>query len=145
MIQKNSLWGQQFLRLLKIMNYIYSLLYIIPFIRKRVNKKLKDSSKNLENELGSKYKNLLNIPNFPYTKNSIKKRIEEMKSKKIILNKVSGIIYHGGENHIKKLTDIFDQFSITNPLHPDLFPSISVIVGFFLRFFIALFMANKLA
>ena len=109
---------------LKIMNYIYSLLYIIPFIRKRVNKKLKDSSQNLENELSTTYTNLFNIPNFPYTKNSIKKRIEEMKSKKIILNKVSGIIYHGGENHIKKLTDIFDQFSITNPLHPDLFPSI---------------------
>ena len=48
---------------LKIMNYIYSLLYIIPFIRKRVNKKLKDSSQNLENELGTRYKNLLNIPN----------------------------------------------------------------------------------
>ena len=33
-----------------------------------------------------------------------------MKSKEIILNKVSGIIYHGGDNHIKKLTDILINF-----------------------------------
>ena len=109
---------------LKIINYIYSLFYIIPFIKKRVNKKLRESSENLEKELSTEYKNFTSLPNFPYTKNSISNKIDKMKSKEIILNKVSGIIYHGGDNHIKKLTDIFDKFSITNPLHPDLFPSI---------------------
>ena len=109
---------------INILNYIYSLFYLIPYIRKKVNKNLKDSSQKLENELCTKYQNLINIPDYPYTKNSLDKRLELMKNKKFSKNKVSGIIYHGGENHIKKLTDVFDRFSITNPLHPDLFPSI---------------------
>ncbi|KAJ3066549.1 hypothetical protein HDU99_003819 [Rhizoclosmatium hyalinum] len=38
--------------------------------------------------------------------------------------KVSGAIYHGGEEVNKLITEAFGMFTIANPLHPELFPGI---------------------
>ena len=37
---------------------------------------------------------------------------------------VSGGIYHGGSEHIKLLNTAFGKYSISNPLHPDIWPSV---------------------
>mmetsp|Transcript_20737 Transcript_20737/g.34242 ORF Transcript_20737/g.34242 Transcript_20737/m.34242 type:complete len:572 (-) Transcript_20737:30-1745(-) len=37
---------------------------------------------------------------------------------------VSGAVYHGGEEHIKMQNKAFDMFSISNPLHADIWPSV---------------------
>ena len=108
-----------------IYNKIYKLLYLIPFIKKKINKELQNSTKKLELELKTNYKNILKIPEYEYSKDSILGKIKLMENKKNYdKNKVSGIIYHGGKKHIDKLNEIFNKFSITNPLHPDLFPKI---------------------
>ena len=107
-----------------IFNYIIKLFYSISFLKKKINKELKNSSISIENELITKYKNFNKIPEYPYSKNSLNRKIKSMKNNKFFKDKISGIIYHGEVNHINKLNDVFNQFSITNPLHPDLFPSI---------------------
>ncbi|KAI8821385.1 pyridoxal phosphate-dependent transferase [Fimicolochytrium jonesii] len=38
--------------------------------------------------------------------------------------KISGAIYHGGEDVSALITDAFSRFTITNPLHPEIFPGI---------------------
>ncbi|KAI8919813.1 pyridoxal phosphate-dependent transferase [Powellomyces hirtus] len=38
--------------------------------------------------------------------------------------KISGAIYHGGEAVNSLITDAFSRFTITNPLHPEIFPGI---------------------
>ncbi|KAI8619405.1 pyridoxal phosphate-dependent transferase [Chytriomyces sp. MP71] len=38
--------------------------------------------------------------------------------------KVSGAIYHGGDDVNKLVTDAFGMFTIANPLHPELFPGV---------------------
>ncbi|KAJ3046008.1 hypothetical protein HDV00_003756 [Rhizophlyctis rosea] len=38
--------------------------------------------------------------------------------------KVSGAIYHGGEEVSRLATSAFEMFSLTNPLHPEVFPGI---------------------
>ena len=38
--------------------------------------------------------------------------------------RVSGGIYHGGEELSKLITKAFELFLLTNPLHSDLFPSV---------------------
>ncbi|KNC99861.1 sphinganine-1-phosphate aldolase DPL1 [Spizellomyces punctatus DAOM BR117] len=38
--------------------------------------------------------------------------------------KVSGAIYHGGEEVSSLITDAFARFTVTNPLHPEIFPGI---------------------
>mmetsp|Transcript_5872 Transcript_5872/g.18861 ORF Transcript_5872/g.18861 Transcript_5872/m.18861 type:complete len:569 (-) Transcript_5872:39-1745(-) len=37
---------------------------------------------------------------------------------------VSGAVYHGGEDHIQLQNEAFKLFSISNPLHPDVWPSV---------------------
>jgi len=38
--------------------------------------------------------------------------------------KVSGCVYHGGEEHTDIMNKVLAMFSLTNPLHPDVFPSV---------------------
>ncbi|KAH9942392.1 PLP-dependent transferase [Epithele typhae] len=38
--------------------------------------------------------------------------------------KVSGAVYHGGEDLQKVLVAAFDRYCLSNPLHPDVFPSV---------------------
>ncbi|KAI9099865.1 pyridoxal phosphate-dependent transferase [Phlyctochytrium arcticum] len=38
--------------------------------------------------------------------------------------KVSGAIYHGGEKVSSLINDAFSKFTVTNPLHPEIFPGI---------------------
>lgn len=37
---------------------------------------------------------------------------------------VSGAVYHGGDEHLAVLNKAFELFSVANPLHPDLWPSV---------------------
>lgn len=37
---------------------------------------------------------------------------------------VSGAVYHGGDEHIEMQSEVFGLFNITNPLHPDIWPSV---------------------
>ena len=36
----------------------------------------------------------------------------------------SGAVYHGQHAHIKLLNEAFGMYSISNPLHPDIWPSV---------------------
>eukprot|EP01029_Cantina_marsupialis_P014285 TRINITY_DN31588_c0_g1_i1.p1 TRINITY_DN31588_c0_g1~~TRINITY_DN31588_c0_g1_i1.p1 ORF type:complete len:544 (+),score=165.16 TRINITY_DN31588_c0_g1_i1:211-1842(+) len=38
--------------------------------------------------------------------------------------KVSGAVYHGGEEHVKFLNEVYSAFHVSNPLHADLWPSV---------------------
>merc|ERR1712137_827747 len=38
--------------------------------------------------------------------------------------KVSGVVYHGGDEHVKLMNQVYSMFTLSNPLHPDVFPSI---------------------
>ncbi|CAI2165892.1 18055_t:CDS:2 [Funneliformis geosporum] len=38
--------------------------------------------------------------------------------------RVSGAVYHGGEDHSKILNEAYSMFSVSNPLHPDVFPGV---------------------
>ncbi|KMU77323.1 sphingosine-1-phosphate lyase 1 [Coccidioides immitis RMSCC 3703] len=38
--------------------------------------------------------------------------------------RVSGAVYHGGEDLLKLQTDAWGQFAVANPIHPDVFPGV---------------------
>lgn len=38
--------------------------------------------------------------------------------------RVSGAVYHGGEDLSKLQTEAIGSFAVSNPLHPDVFPGI---------------------
>lgn len=38
--------------------------------------------------------------------------------------RVSGAVYHGGDELVGLQTTAFGQFAVTNPIHPDVFPGV---------------------
>lgn len=38
--------------------------------------------------------------------------------------RVSGAVYHGGEDLLKLQAEAFGQFGVANPIHPDVFPGV---------------------
>jgi len=38
--------------------------------------------------------------------------------------RVSGAVYHGGDELIKLQTEAFGMFTVSNPIHPDVFPGV---------------------
>eukprot|EP01094_Clydonella_sp_ATCC50884_P026196 TRINITY_DN710_c0_g1_i1.p1 TRINITY_DN710_c0_g1~~TRINITY_DN710_c0_g1_i1.p1 ORF type:complete len:543 (+),score=218.16 TRINITY_DN710_c0_g1_i1:197-1630(+) len=38
--------------------------------------------------------------------------------------KVSGVVYHGGDEHTAMMNEALAMYSLSNPLHPDVFPSV---------------------
>ena len=104
---------------------IKKLLLLIPYFRKKTYQKLYDITKVLEDDFNNHYKNINKLPNEPLNEDQIVLRLKSMETiSQINPNKISGTIYHGGRKHKKKLLKIFEKFIWSNPLHPELFPSI---------------------
>lgn len=96
----------------------------IPILRDSINSIIKKQSKGLETEMNTDYSNCIELPNHSYTENEIQTQIETMNSYQKDKKKISGIVYHGEQEHLDRLGKIFNQFLTSNPLHPDIFPEI---------------------
>ena len=104
----------------------------LPIFGKHIKKKLYTSSNELQESFHKSYKNLTTIPEdnieedelFNKIKTMNNEFIKKLENGTINNNKISGVVYHGGQKHIDKLVDVFYEFAISNPLHPDLFPAI---------------------
>ena len=95
-----------------------------PFIGEIIKSKLISSTKILENDLKSNYKNLTKIPDKGLDNNEISTKLALLPDSGQKKEQISGIIYHGGVIHKNRLVDIFRKFAFSNPLHPDVFPKI---------------------
>ena len=38
--------------------------------------------------------------------------------------RISGAVYHGGQDLLKLQSEAFERFGVTNPIHPDAFPGV---------------------
>jgi len=105
-----------------------SFLISLPLIGNRIRKKLKNITCDLENSLNvsneSTYGFIDEIPTISKTTSEVNGIIQSMTHEEQDISKVSGVVYLGDKLHDKKCARIFEKFSCTNPLHPDLFPQI---------------------
>lgn len=51
-------------------------------------------------------------------------KLSEMKHTRWEDGRVSGAVYHGGEELGKLQTEAYGMFTVANPLHPDVFPAV---------------------
>jgi len=101
------------------------LIFLIPFLKKKINKKLGNITKTIEKDFNNNYDNIKKLPLTPFNDKQIDDKLKEMMNvHEIDKNKISGVIYHGEEKHKNKLLKVFERFVWSNPLHPELFPSI---------------------
>lgn len=102
----------------------------LPGIRSRVDKQIATAKKELEEKLlgdqttTNRYKRL---PKEPWTQEQLKTELSQLNSMKRTRweeGKVSGAVYHGGEDLLNIQAEAMKLFSVSNPIHADVFPAV---------------------
>ena len=116
-------------------NWIFKYLKVVPAVRKRVEKEFDVLMKDIEKQVKpykSKFSTYAGIPEKGIEREKILQEMESLKSLEESRWKegfASGAVYHGDEEHIHFLNKVYGLNSQTNPLHSDLWPSISKYEG----------------
>ncbi|RZB39694.1 sphingosine-1-phosphate lyase [Asbolus verrucosus] len=109
---------------------VFRLAKLIPSIRKKIDKELKDVAESFEKDTIEKTKHLTYITSLPpdrlpaddilqLVRQNLKLGDYDWKG-----GLVSGAVYYYNTDLIKLVTDVYGLTSYTNPLHPDLFPGL---------------------
>ncbi|XP_055346245.1 sphingosine-1-phosphate lyase 1-like [Paramacrobiotus metropolitanus] len=99
----------------------------IPAVRNKISQEFDVSKKRMENELMAPTRNLGSIRALPQSRSAeevlaLAKKYKETESAD--WSKLSGAIYSGSDEITKLSTSIYPMFAWSNPLHPDVFPSV---------------------
>jgi sphinganine-1-phosphate aldolase len=103
-------------------NKLAEILYLVPYLNRKINNKIQSQSKELENSLkNNEYQNLTYFPNKAFTKTELTDKLK-------VLNKntnmyVSGVIY-GNKDLDEIVSNFYKSYFKSNPLHPDIYPEI---------------------
>lgn len=102
-----------------------------PFLKSSVDREVEKSVRAVEQELiknDSSLKDFETLPDVGMAEQSILDELDQLKD--VISNtewktgKVSGAVYHGGEELIHLQSAAFEKYCVANQLHPDVFPAV---------------------
>ncbi|KAK9465837.1 pyridoxal phosphate-dependent transferase [Lipomyces arxii] len=121
------------------------LMTYVPNIKKQVNEELETALQKLEVDMVDQGRELIShveLPNVGLSETEVKKELEIMANMHHSAweeGKVSGAVYHGGEELLRLQAEAYGMFSVSNQLHPDVFPGVrkmeSEIVSMVLKMF----------
>ena len=125
---------------------IFSWLLNSVFMRNKVNEEIQKTKKTIEKELIRNNDQIADFTQLPSNGISMDIILNELdKLEKAIPHsdwedgKVSGAVYHGGQDLIHLQTLAFEKFCVSNQLHPDVFPGLrkmeSEVVSMILKMF----------
>lgn len=130
----NTVYGYGIIRTLRfvynsIVKYVTSILFKLPFIKKKIEKEINDTKRLLQNELIVKADSVDHhkIPTNGLSKEEVMNQLDSLSGLKAVDwkdGKVSGAVYHGGGELIQLQTDAIQKFAVSNQLHPDAFPGV---------------------
>ncbi|QID78800.1 Dihydrosphingosine phosphate lyase [Saccharomyces pastorianus] len=117
-----------------------------PFLRGTVEKEVTKVKQSIEDELIRSDSQLMNFPQLPSNGIPQDDVIEELNKLNDLIphtqwkeGKVSGAVYHGGDDLIHLQTIAYEKYCVANQLHPDVFPAVrkmeSEVVSMVLRMF----------
>lgn len=102
----------------------------LPGVRTKVQTQVAESILKLEQKLvpsGPGVQRTTTLPIEGWTEEEVRNKLEELASMKHTRwedGRVSGAVYHGGDDLIKLQTEAFGKFTVSNPIHPDVFPGV---------------------
>ena len=108
----------------------FSLFLRTPGIRGKVDKQVATAISELENKLvptGPDVTRYLTLPKEGWSSEQLREELDKlqgMKHTKWEDGRVSGAVYHGGADLLKLQTEAIGKFSVSNPIHPDVFPGV---------------------
>ena len=108
----------------------YKLFLRAPGVKSQVDKQVATSIAGIEEKLapsGPGVTRYLTVPKEPWTEDQLRAELDMlqgMKHTKWEDGKVSGAVYHGGDELLDVQADAMRRFSVANPIHPDVFPAV---------------------
>ncbi|THH29265.1 hypothetical protein EUX98_g4921 [Antrodiella citrinella] len=104
----------------------------LPSKRKMVDSELGNTRREIESQLVTTGPNVTRHVALPAKGQSAEWILQEMvkmddesgKTDRWKQGKISGAVYHGGDELSKVIVDAFARYTVSNPLHPDVFPAI---------------------
>lgn len=109
----------------------YDLIKDISFVKNILKKEQDKLESDFDKDLKSKSRQLGSVntmlPNHgmdPKEILSFMKNVTSEEDTKWENGRISGAVYHGKHKHIDLLNEAFGRYSIANPLHPDIWPSL---------------------
>ncbi|KAH3983609.1 hypothetical protein HBI04_220790 [Parastagonospora nodorum] len=115
---------------LSIRRYLYGVFLRLPGVRTKVQTQIAESILKLEQKLvpsGPGIERIISLPTTGWSEEDVRKKLGElagMEHTKWEDGRVSGAVYHGGEDLIRLQTEAFGKFTVANPIHPDVFPGV---------------------
>lgn len=109
---------------------LYGLFLRAPGVRSQVQKQVLEAITKLQTKLvpsGPGVVRYLNLPKEGWSEAALRDELERLSTMEHTRwedGYVSGAVYHGGENLIKLQTEAFGKFTVSNPIHPDVFPAV---------------------
>jgi sphinganine-1-phosphate aldolase len=129
-LRGHGLFGSLSLAYSRIYKSIYRLLLRTPGVRSQVDKQVATAITDIENKLIPQEPGVtryLTIPKEPWTSDQLRSelgQLAEMKRTRWEDGKVSGAVYHGGEELLHLQATAMEMFGVANPIHPDVFPGV---------------------
>jgi sphinganine-1-phosphate aldolase len=113
-----------------IRRYLYGVFLRLPGVRSKVQGQISESITKLEQKLvpsGPGIVRITSLPTTGWSEEEVRRKLEELASMEHTSwedGRVSGAVYHGGEELIRLQTEAFGKFTVSNPIHPDVFPGV---------------------
>ncbi|CDO93191.1 unnamed protein product [Kluyveromyces dobzhanskii CBS 2104] len=110
---------------------IFGIVLNLPFLKVAVDKEVSKALSGMENDVIKNDDNLIDFAELPSSGLPKTDVLEELDKLNSILHhsdwkggKVSGAVYHGGDDLIDLQSKAFQKFCVANQLHPDVFPGV---------------------
>ncbi|KAF2236626.1 sphingosine-1-phosphate lyase-like protein [Viridothelium virens] len=110
--------------------HLYGVFLRLPGVRSRVANEVASSVANIERKLvpsGPGVTRYTSLPAEGWSAEQVRAemiKLVEMKHTRWEDGFVSGAVYHGGDEMTKLQTEAFGMFTVSNPIHPDVFPGV---------------------
>lgn len=110
--------------------FCYGLFLRTPGVRGQVDKQVSTAIINLESKLinsGPDVVRYLSLPKEGWSGEAVRAELNKLAGLEHTRwedGRVSGAVYHGGEELLKLQAEAFGQFGVANPIHPDVFPGV---------------------
>lgn len=113
-----------------IRRYLYGVFLRLPGVRTKVQTQIDESLLKLERKLvptGPGIERITTLPSVGWSEDEVRTKLTQladMEHTRWEDGRVSGAVYHGGDELIRLQTEAFGKFTVANPIHPDVFPGV---------------------
>lgn len=109
---------------------LYALFLRLPFVQPKIQAQVQKTIAELEGKLVPSGPGVIQYTALPasgWTAEQVRAELEklgDMKHTQWENGRVSGAVYHGGDELLSLQSEAFKRFGVSNPIHPDVFPGV---------------------